>query len=128
MAQEKTLMEEMGEVVEQQVRNKANKDLSNVEQLPQNVKEQLKGDTGARGINGAKGDKGDRGLKGDKGDTGAKGATGSIGATGAKGDKGDKGNTGSRGATGSNSQSNCCNYRTSCCGSGGCGWLNSTTK
>ena len=40
---------------------------------------------------------------------------------GDKGDKGDKGNTGSRGATGSNSQSNCCNYRTSCCGSGGCG-------
>ncbi len=60
----------------------ARQDMSNIEELPAAVQEQLKGDAGSNGA------KGDTGSKGDAGSNGAAGAKGDTGSAGAKGDAG----------------------------------------
>lgn len=67
------------------------------EELTDEQREMLKGDTGTQG---PKGDIGATGPKGDKGDTGERGPQGIQGIKGDKGDKGEKGDTGPQGATG----------------------------
>jgi hypothetical protein len=60
----KTILEEVGIEVSRELENKANKDLSNVTQLPENIIEQLKGKDGKQGTRGDKGSKGDKGNAG----------------------------------------------------------------
>lgn len=65
---DKTILEEVGIEVSKELENKANKDLSNVVQLPLAIAQQLKGVDGDKGDKGAIGDTGPRGPAGTNAD------------------------------------------------------------
>ena len=99
-----------GDTVEQQIVDKGNEVMANIEgavvTYVNENKETLRGPQGEKGDTGATGATGPQGPQGEKGDTGAtgpkgpQGEKGDTGATGPQGEKGEKGDTGTQGPKG----------------------------